>query len=57
MERATAKKFVDTPCVLRIKSDLSYRRAKLLVDDMMKEVGLEKPEGDEPKETQHPEKK
>ena len=57
VERATAKKFVDTPCVLRIKSDLSYRRAKLLVDDMMKEVGLEKPEGDEPKETQHPEKK
>ena len=57
VERATAKKFVDTPCVLRIKSDLAYRRAKLLVDDMMKEVGLPKPEGDEPKETQHPEKK
>ena len=57
VERATAKKFVDTPCVLKIKSDLSYRRAKLLVDDMMKEVGLPKPEGEEPKETQHPEKK
>lgn len=57
VERATAKKFVDTPCVLRIKSDLSYRRAKLLVDDVMKEAGLPKPEGDEPKETQHPEKK
>ena len=56
VERATAKKFVDTPCVLRIKSDLAYRRAKLLVDDMMKElVGLPRPEGEEPKETQHPE--
>lgn len=57
VERATAKKFVDTPCVLKIKSDLSYRRAKLLVDDMMKEVGLAKPEGEAPEETQHPEKK
>ena len=57
VERATAKKFVDIPCVLKIKSDLSYRRAKLLVDDLMKEVGLPKPEGEEPKETQHPEKK
>ena len=56
VERATAKKFVDTPCVLKIKSDLSYRRAKLLVDDMMKEIGLARPEGEEPKETQHPEK-
>ena len=55
VERAAAKKYVDTPCVLRIKSDLSYRRAKLLVDDLMKEIGLERPEGDEPKETQHPE--
>lgn len=56
VERATAKKYADIPCVLKIKSDLSYRRAKLLVDDMMKEIGLPKPEGDEPKETQHPEK-
>ena len=55
VERATAKKFVDIPCVLKIKSDLSYRRAKLLVDDLMKEIGLPKPEGEEPKETQHPE--
>ena len=57
VERATAKRFVDTPCMLRIKSDLSYRRAKLIVDDMMKEAGFNKPEGDEPKETQHPEEK
>ena len=56
VERATAKKFMDVPCLLRIKSDLSYRRAKLLVDAMMQEAGFSKPEGDEPKETQHPEK-
>ena len=56
VERASAKKYVDTPCVLRIKSDLSYRRAKLLVDDLMQEIGLPRPEGEEPKETQHPEK-
>ena len=52
VERATAKKYIDTPCVLRIKSDLSYRRAKQLVDDCMREAGIEKPEGEEPKETQ-----
>ena len=57
VERATAKKYIDTPCMLRIKSDLSYRRAKLIVDEMMKEAGFEKPEGPEPKETQHPENK
>ena len=53
VERATAKKYADTPCVLRIKSDLSYRRAKKLVDEAMKEAGIAKPEGEEPKETQH----
>lgn len=53
VERATAKKYAETPCVLRIKSDLSYRRAKGLVDDLMKEAGFAKPEGEEPKETQH----
>ena len=52
VERATAKKYIDTPCVLRIKSDLSYRRAKQLVDDCMREAGIAKPEGEEPKETQ-----
>lgn len=57
VEVATAKRFIDTPCMLRIKSDLSYRRAKLIVDEMMKEAGFEKPEGPEPKETQHPENK
>ena len=57
VEVATAKKYIDTPCMLRIKSDLSYRRAKLIVDEMMKEAGFAKPEGPEPKETQHPENK
>ena len=57
VERATAKKYVDIPCVLRIKSDLSYRRAKKLVDEAMSNAGIAKPEGDAPKETQHPEKK
>ena len=56
VERATAKKYVDTPCVLRIKSDLSYRRAKKLVDEAMEQAGIARPEGEEPKETQHPEK-
>ena len=56
VEKATAKKYADTPCVLRIKSDLSYRRAKALVDEAMKEAGIAKPEGNEPKETQHLEK-
>lgn len=53
VEKATAKKYVDTPCCLRIKSDLSYRRAKQIVDDVMMEAGFAKPEGPEPKETQH----
>lgn len=56
VERATAKKYQDTPCLLRIKSDLSYRRAKAIVDAMMEEAGLEG-EGPAPKETQHPEDK
>lgn len=55
VEKATAKRYEDTPCVLRIKSDLSYRRAKMIVDDVMAANGIAKPEGPEPKETQHPE--
>jgi len=51
--RASAKKFVDVPCMLKIKSDLSYRRAKQIVDDVMAAEGMEKPFGEEPKETQH----
>ena len=56
VERVTAKKYADTPCLMKIRSDLSYRRAKKLVDEAMKEAGIPKPEGEEPKETQHPEK-
>ncbi len=52
VERAEAKKYEDLPCLLRVKSDLAYRRAKKLVDDVMAKVGLPRPEGDEPKETQ-----
>ena len=55
VERAVAKKYEETPCVLRVKSDLSYRRAKQIIDDVMAEAGIAKPEGEEPKETQHPE--
>ena len=52
VEPAQAKKYEDLPCLLRVKSDLSYRRAKKLVDDLMQKIGLEKPDEDEPKETQ-----
>ena len=52
VEQAEAKKYEDLPCLLRVKSDLAYRRAKKLVDDVMAKVGLPRPEGDEPKETQ-----
>ena len=52
VEKAEAKKYEDLPCLLRVKSDLSYRRAKKLVDDLMQKVGLDKPDEDEPKETQ-----
>ena len=52
VEKAEAKKYEDLPCLLRVKSDLSYRRAKKLVDDLMQKIGLEKPDEDEPKETQ-----
>ena len=52
VEKAEAKKYEDLPCMLRVKSDLSYRRAKKLVDDLMEKLGIERPEGEEPKETQ-----
>ena len=52
VELAEAKKYEDLPCLLRVKSDLAYRRAKKLVDDVMAKIGIAKPEGDEPKETQ-----
>ena len=52
VEKVEAKKYEDLPCMLRVKSDLAYRRAKKLVDDLMQKIGIERPEGDEPKETQ-----
>ena len=52
VEPSAAKKYEDLPCLLRVKSDLSYRRAKKLVDDVMAKIGLPRPEGEEPKETQ-----
>ena len=52
VEKAEAKKYEDLPCLLRVKSDLSYRRAKKLVDDLMQKIGIDKPDEDEPKETQ-----
>ena len=53
VEQAEAKKYEDLPCLLRIKSDLAYRRAKKLVDDLLVKIGMPRPEGDEPKETQN----
>lgn len=43
--RAESKKFEDLPLQFKIRSDLSYRRALKLVDDMMAKAGFEKPEG------------
>ena len=52
VEKAEAKKYEDLPCLLRVKSDLSYRRAKKLVDDLMQKIGIPQPDEDAPKETQ-----
>ena len=52
VEKAEAKKYEDLPCLLRVKSDLSYRRAKKLVDDLMQKIGIPQPDEDQPKETQ-----
>ena len=52
VERAEAKKYEDLPCLLRVKSDLAYRRAKKLVDDLMQKIGIPQPDEDKPKETQ-----
>ena len=52
VEKAEAKKYEDLPCLLRVKSDLSYRRAKKLVDDLMQKIGIPEPDEDAPKETQ-----
>lgn len=40
----TAKKFDDLPLVFKVKSDLSFRRAEQLIDDLMAQKGIAKPE-------------
>ena len=40
----TSKKFEDLPTEFKVKSDLSLKRAKILVDDVMKAKGISKPE-------------
>ena len=40
----TSKKFEDLPTELKVKSDLSLKRAKTLVDDVMKAKGIIRPE-------------
>jgi len=43
-----AKKFEDLPLIFKVRSDLSLRRAKALVDDVMKKKGVAKPIVEEP---------
>ncbi|MCR5079426.1 MAG: hypothetical protein K6B65_05900 [Bacilli bacterium] len=40
----TSKKFIDLPLAFKVKSDLSFRRAKKLVDDLMAAKGYTKEE-------------
>ena len=44
VERNEAKKFEDLPLAFKVKSDLSFRRACKLVDDLMAAKGIAKPE-------------
>lgn len=50
VEGVDTKKFQDVPTCLRIKSDLSFRRAQKLVDDLMAKKGLVKKEEAKPEE-------
>lgn len=50
VEGVDTKKFQDVPTCLRIKSDLSFRRAQKLVDDLMAKKGLVKKEETKPEE-------
>ncbi len=52
VETAESKKYEKVPALLKIKSDLSYRRGKKIIDAVMAEEGIVKPEGPAPKETQ-----
>ena len=51
VEKMDSKKYEDIPCCLRIKSDLSYRRAMKLVDDVMAKKGVAKPEAPKDEES------
>ncbi len=56
VERHTTKKYEDLPLLFNIRSDLSYRRALKLVDDMMAKDGFVRE--DKPiKNTQNPDQK
>lgn len=44
LKAVETKKFADLPLVIRVQSDLSLKRAKKLVDDVMKNRGLSKAE-------------
>lgn len=50
VEGVDTKKFQDVPTCLRIKSDLSFRRAQKLADDLMAKKGLVKKEEDKPEQ-------
>ncbi len=52
VETAESKKYEKVPALLRIKSNLAYRRGKKIIDAVMAQEGIAKPEGPEPKETQ-----
>lgn len=43
-DESDKKKYESTPAVLKVKSDLSARRAVSLIDDIMKEANIEKKE-------------
>lgn len=47
VKKVEAKKFEDLPLMLKVQSDLSLKRAKQLVDDVMAARGVSKPEGEE----------
>lgn len=50
VRKVEAKKFEDLPTFLKIQSDLSLKRAKMLVDDVMALKGVQKQEGEAPAE-------
>ena len=50
VKRVESQKYQDVPCLFKVRSDLSYRRAKQLIDDVMAAAGIPKPEGPAPKE-------